>query len=168
MQVRRKAFNTIWGRMLLLGWLAQLGWLAWHFTPDLMDLTKRLASGRTGEAVRREGADYWWLEELKTLVPPQSTYIFVDCYEAGNYTLTRYILHPRKMVLLNPRATPTRLYETIKQEQADFLVLRECNLYPQWQFLKEPEAAGLHPLSTSGPGQVYRVEQAKLKGGFYD
>lgn len=160
--------NFSWRHLLLLVWLAQLVWLAWHFSADFVDLAKRLASGRVGEAVRREEPDHLWLEELKTLMPPDSTYIFVDCYEAGNYLATRYRLHPRRMVILNPLATPTRLYDKIKQEQASFLVLRECNLYPQWQFLFGPEARVFQPLPTSGPGLVLRVDPGALTGGFYD
>jgi hypothetical protein len=153
---------------ILLLWLVQLGWLTWHFAPEALDLTQRLASGRTGEVVRQEDAYYRWLEEVKTLIPPGSTYIFVDCYEAGKDIAARYLLYPRKLVNLNPLATPSVLFEKINKEQAGYLVLRECNLYPQWQFLFQPDNPVFQPLPASGPGLVFRVDPYKVTGGFYD
>jgi hypothetical protein len=153
---------------ILFLWLVQLGWLTWHFAPEALDLTQRLVSGRIGEVVRQEDPYYQWLGEIKELLPPESTYIFVDCYEAARDIQTRYILYPRKMVTLNPLATPTVLFEEIKKERAEYLVLRECNLYPHWQFLFEPGNAVFQALPESGAGMVFRVEPHKVTGGFYD
>jgi hypothetical protein len=155
-------------RAILILWVAQLAWLTWHFGPEAVDLGRRLATGRAGEAVRLEDAYYCWVQELKSLLPPSSTYIFVDCYEAGKDIEAQYFLHPRKMVPLNPLATPTVLFEKIKQEQADFVVLRECNLYPHWQFMFQPENPVFHALPASGPGMVFKVDSRRLTGGFYD
>jgi hypothetical protein len=149
-------------------WLVQLGWLAWHFAPETLDLTRRLASGRTGEAVRRENTYFQWLAEVRELMPPESTYIFVDCYEAGKDIEARYFLYPRQMVNLNPLATPSVLFEKIKKAQAGYLVLRECNLYPHWQFLFQPDNLVFQALPESGPGMVFKVDPWRLTGGFYD
>jgi hypothetical protein len=155
-------------RIILVLWLGQLAWLAWHFAPKVVDLTQRLASGRTGEAVRQEDPFYAWLEEIKAMVPDTGTYIFVDCYEAGKDIQARYYLYPRKMVRLNPVTTPTVLFEEISKERAAFLVLRECNLYPQLQFLFQPETPVFQPLPESGPGMVFEVDPQRVTGGFYD
>jgi hypothetical protein len=155
-------------RAILILWVVQLGWLAWHFAPEAVDLSQRLVSGRAGDTVRQEDAYYQWLQEIKKLIPPDSTYIFVDCYEAGKDIEARYFLYPRKMVPLNPLATPSVLFEEIKKENAQFLVLRECNLYPQWQFLFQPENPVFQALPESGPGMVFKVDPQRLTGGFYD
>jgi hypothetical protein len=155
-------------RAILFLWVVQLGWLAWHFAPEVIDLSQRLVSGRAGESVRQEDVYYRWLQEIKTLLPPCSTFIFVDCYEAGKDIEARYFLYPRKMVLLNPLATPSVLFEEIKKEHADYLVLRECNLYPQWQFLFQPGNPVFQALPESGPGMIFRVDPQRLTGGFYD
>ena len=160
----RKTFCQV----LAVLWLVQVGWLAWHFAPDVADLAQRLASGRTGEAVRREEPFFQWLKHLQALMPPQSTYIFVDCYEAGKDIEARYFLYPRRIVRLHPTATPSVLYDKIKQERADFLVLRECNLYPQWQFLFAKDHPLFQACLESGPGLVFRVEHQLVRGGFYD
>ena len=161
--INNKVFQVILGL-----WLVQLIWLAWHFAPEAMDIGCRLATCRTGEAVRREEAYYRWLQEIQVLVPSSSTYIFVDCYEAGKDIEAGYILYPRKMVTMNPLATPTALFEKIKKEGAQYLILRECNLYPQWQFLFQPDNPVFHPLPVSRPGMVFKVDLQKLTGGFYD
>jgi hypothetical protein len=161
-----KAISLI--KVIFVLWLVQLGWLAWHFAPEAFDLTRRLAGGRTGEAIRQEDHYHRWLEELKTLLPPESTYIFVDCYEAGKDIEARYLLYPRKMVNLNPLATPTVLFEEIKKERAGYLVLRECNLYPHWQFLFQPENKVFQVLPETGAGMVFKVDPRQLTGGFYD
>jgi hypothetical protein len=155
-------------QIILALWFVQMVWLAWHFAPEAADLTCRLATCRTGEAVRREEPYYRWLEEVKALLPPSSTYIFVDCYEAGKDIAAGYILYPRKIDTMNPMATPSALFEKIKKEQAEYLILRECNLYPQWQFLFQPDNPVFHRLAVSGPGLVFKVDLQKLTGGFYD
>ncbi len=158
---------SLW--QIILGlWLVQLGWLAWHFAPEAVDVTRRLAGGRTGEVVRQEDPYYRWLRELKEMLPPASTYIFVDCYEAGKDIEARYHLYPRKMVRLNPLATPSVLFEEINKEQAGYLILRECNLYPQWQFLFHPENSVFQALPESGAGMVFKVDPRQVTGGFYD
>jgi hypothetical protein len=165
-QVLQKKIS--WLHLILVLWLVQLGWLSWHFAPEAVDLTQRLVSARVGEAVRQEDAFYQWLGEIKELLPTESTYIFVDCYEAGKDIQARYFLYPRKMVTLTPLATPTVLFEEIKKERVEYLVLRECNLYPQWQFLFQPGNPVFQALPESGAGMVFRVDPRKLTGGFYD
>jgi hypothetical protein len=154
--------------LILFLWLGQLGWLVWHFAAEAGDLVHRLVSGRVGEAIRREDAFYCWLEEIREMLPAESTYIFVDCYEAGKDIQARYFLYPRKMVALNPLATPAVLFEEIKKERAEFLVLRECNLYSQWQFLFQPGNPFFRALPEAGAGMVFMVDHRRLTGGFYD
>jgi hypothetical protein len=163
---RPKKFNL--GYLLLGLWLGQVAWLAWHFAPEVLDLTSRLAGGRIGEAVRQEDPFYTWLDEVKAMVPDTGTYIFVDCYEAGKDIQARYYLYPRKIVRLNPLATPTVLFDEISRKGADFLVLRECNLYPQWQFLFQPDNPVFQALPETGPGMVFKVDPQRVRGGFYD
>ena len=155
-------------RIIVALWVVQLVWLGWHFAPEAADLGCRLATCRVGEAVRREESFYVWLEKVKTLMPPASTFIFVDCYEAGKDIEAGYILYPRKIVTMNPMATPTALFEEIKEEGAEYLILRECNLYPQWQFLFQPDNPVFHRVAVPGPGLVFKVDLQKLTGGFYD
>jgi hypothetical protein len=155
-------------QLILALWFVQLVWLAWHFGPEAADLGRRIATCRVGEAVRQEEAYYRWLKELEAVMPRSSAYIFVDCYEAGKDIEAGYILYPRKIVTVNPMATPTVLFEAIKKEEARYLVLRECNLYPQWQFLFQPDNPVFHPVAVSGPGMIFQVDLEKLKGGFYD
>ena len=155
-------------QLILALWFVQLVWLAWHFAPEAVDLGRRIATCRAGEAVRQEEAYYRWLKELEAVMPQSSAYIFVDCYEAGKDIEAGYILYPRKIVTVNPMATPTVLFEEIKKREARYLVLRECNLYPQWQFLFQPDNPVFHPLPVSGPGMIFQVDLQKLKGGFYD
>ena len=90
------------------------------------------------------------LKKSKALMPPASTFIFVDCYEAGKDIEAGYILYPRKIVTMNPMATPTALFEEIKKEGAEYLILRECNLYPQWQFLFQPDNPVFHRVEVPG------------------
>jgi hypothetical protein len=155
-------------RIIVILWVAQLIWLGWHFMPEAVDLGCRLATCRVGEAVRREESFYSWLEKLKTVLPPKSAFIFVDCYEAGKDIEAGYILYPRKLDTMNPAATPTALFEEIKEQGAEYLILRECNLYPHWQFLFEPDNPVFHRVEISGPGMVFKVDLQKLTGGFYD
>lgn len=168
MNNRARREKISWRHLVLVLWLGQLVWLAWHFAPEAVDLTQRLASGRTGAAVRQEDSFYLWLTEIKDMLPDASTYIFVDCYEAGKDIEARYHLYPRQMVRLHPLATPTVLFEEIKKAGAAFLVLRECNLYPQWQFLFQPENPVFQALPVSGPGMVFKVDPQRVTGGFYD
>jgi hypothetical protein len=127
-----------------------------------------LASGKIGEAVHQEDTYYRWLRELREILPPASPYIFVDCYESGKDIEARYLLYPRKMVRLNPLATPSVLFEEIKKEQAEYLILRECNLYSHWRFLFQPENLVFQAIPVSGPGMVFKVEVRQVIGGFYD
>jgi hypothetical protein len=155
-------------RVILALWLGQLVWLAWHFTPEAVDISCRAATCRVGEAVRQEESYYQWLEKIKSLVPPSSTYIFVDCYEAGKDIKAGYFLYPRKIITMNPMAAPSFLFEEIKKEGAEYLILRECNLYPQWQFLFQPDNPVFHQLAIPGSGMVFKIDLQKLIGGFYD
>jgi len=149
-------------------WLLQLGWLAWHYAPEALEVTQRLASGEVGGAVRQEDAYYRWLGELAELLPPTATYIFIDRYEAGKYLETRYVLHPRRMVRLNPQVTPAFLYDRIVREQAEYLILPEGEASVTWKYVSQSDSHLFQALPTSGPGMVFRVNLRQVTGGFYD
>lgn len=149
-------------------WIGQLGWLAWHFAPEVADLAGRLATGRVGEAIRQEDNSYRWFQELKKIIPPEGAYGFVDCYEAGIDIQARYHLYPRRLVRLKPTVTPSFLYERLHRAQANFLILRECNPSPYWRFLFNPKEPVFQPLPQSGAAAAFTVDARRLIGGFYD
>ena len=160
------------GRRLLAGilllWLIQLGWLAWHFAPETLDVGRRLLAGDTMAAVQSADPFDRWLAELARLLPSDSTYILVDCYETGNYAKMRYVLYPRRQLRLDPKTTPTLLFTTIKQEKAAFVILGGCNLDSHWHFIFQEKQAVFQTLPTTGPGTVFGVAPERLIGGFYD
>lgn len=167
MVLNRRGARSLWWGLLLFLWLLQLAWLTWHFTPDGVDLAQRLGDKGSG-AVRREDTLAKWLAELARLIPPDRTYIYVDCYETGDYTRLRYFLYPRRQVRLDPKTTPALLFTTIKEEGATFILLGGCNLDPHWQFLLKSDQRVFQTIFATGPGLVFGVDPNRLVGGFYD
>jgi len=149
-------------------WILQLGWLAWHFAPEVRELPGQLRSAGPGPAHESQGFFDSWLAALAQVIPPSATYILVDCYETGNYAKIRYDLYPRRQIRLDPKATPTLLFEEIKQYGATYIVVGGCQLSPSWQFLLQPQLGLFHPLLATGLGQVYQADPVRLTAGFYD
>ncbi len=154
--------------ILALLWLGQLGWLAWHFAPEALDLAQRLKLGSTTAVSPPADPFDRWLAELAHLLPADRTYIFVDCYETGNYAKMRYVLYPRRQLRLDPKATPALLFTMIQQEKVAFLILGGCNLDPHWHFLCKDQQTVFQTLPTAGPGLVLSVASNRIRGGFYD
>ncbi|MFZ5452400.1 MAG: hypothetical protein ACOZF2_11115 [Thermodesulfobacteriota bacterium] len=147
--------------------MLQIIWLAWYFLPEAQELAGRVADRRVGAAVRQEDPLYRWLLTLAPLIPPQSTYVFVDNYEAGKEIEARYHLTPRRHILLSPEAPPSFLFNALRQEKAAFLLLREGD--KPWASREAvQESPAFHRLPVPGPGLVYRVDYPKLLGRFYD
>jgi len=157
-----------WLFWLIAGlWTFQLIWLAWYFLPEARDLAWRVASHRTGAAVRQEDPLYPWLLTLASIIPPQATYVFLDNYEAGKEIEARYHLTPRRHVLLSPEVTPAFLFYTLHQERASFLLIREGD--KSFEIIKAvKEAPAFRPVPVPGPGLVFRVDYRRLSGGFHD
>jgi len=153
---------------ILLLWLLQLGWLAWHFAPEALDVGRRLRHGHAMAAGQPPDPFDRWLAELARVLPADCTYILVDCYETGNYAKMRYVLYPRRQIRLDPKATPTLLFTTIAQEGAAFVILGGCHLAPQWQFIFQDRQTVFQTLTTAGPGLVLSVDSDRIIGGFYD
>ena len=154
-------------RLLLLFWVLQLLWLGWYFAPEVQDLAWRLASHRTGGAIRREDSYYRWLQVLAAIIPPRATYVFLDNYEAGKEIEARYHLTPRRHVLLPPEAPPDFLFYTLRQEKASYLIIREED-----QSWASKDAVAQSPafqaVPVPGPGLLFRVDYTRLLGRFYD
>ena len=153
---------------VLLGlWMLQIIWLAWHFTPEVRDLAGRVADQRTGAAIRQEDPLYHWLQAGAPLIPPHSTYVFVDNYEAGKEIEARYHLAPRRHILLAPDTPPSFLFYTLRNDKAAFLLVREGD--KPWASRQAVQASpAFHRLAVPGPGLLYRVDYPKLLGRFYD
>ncbi len=154
--------------LLLILWLGQVLFLAWQVRGEAGDLFRRLGRRSWGEAVRLEEPFYRWLVEFQRLAPPDAIYVFLDNYEAGKEIEARYHLFPRRHHLNLPGVSPARLFHTLRQEQASFLLVREAKgpSAPGLQALMELGAA--KRLNLSGPGAVYRLDIAAIVGGFYD
>jgi hypothetical protein len=157
-----------WLLWLISGlWFLQLIWLAWYYAPDVQDMAWRVASRRTGPAIRQEDPFYLWTLTLAAVIPPRDTYIFLDNYEAGKEIEARYHLIPRKHVLLPPAAPPSFLFHALRQEKASYLVIREGD--KAWSSADAAaESAAFLLLPVPGQGLVFQVDYERLLGRFYD
>jgi hypothetical protein len=148
-------------------WVLQVIWLAWYFAPEVQDLAWRMASRRTGTAVRQEDSFYRWLLAQTAVIPPQATYVFLDNYEAGKEIEARYHLTPRRHILLPPEVPPSFLFYALRQEKAAFLIIREGD--KPWDSIEAvKESPAFHLLPLPGPGLTFRVDYHRLLGRFYD
>jgi len=161
-------WKSLLTRTLLVFWGLQIIWLFWHFAPEVQDLTRRIAQGDTGGAIRREDPLYRWAKSLATVLPPDATYVFLDNYEAGKEIEIRYFLSPRRHILLPPEATAPFLFYTLHQEQATGLIIRgrDKPLGPGVQAATRSPA--VQALELPGPGLAFRVDPGRLRWGFYD
>ncbi len=155
-------------RGILLLWGLQVIWLFFHFAPEVRDLTRRLAAGDVGAAIRQEDPLYPWLKSLAAIIPEQATYVFLDDYEAGKEIEARYFLAPRRHILLSPQAPADFLFYVCHQDKASFLIIRDTGkpLGPGARAARRSPA--FHPVALPGPGLVFRVDHQLLGWGFYD
>ncbi len=148
-------------------WGLQILWLAWHFAPEAGDVGKRLIQGSWGQAVRREDPFYRWVAQLKEVIPPHASYIFLDRYEAGKEIEARYHLYPRRHVLLSPKAPPSFLYYFIKSSRATFLVMMNGG-QPRVGLQTTLASPAFQKVDLQGLGLVFKTDPDRLLGGFYD
>jgi hypothetical protein len=153
----------------LLGlWALQLLLLGWHFAPDAVDLARLLAGGPAGSALRREDPFSRWLLALNGLLPPDSAYLFLDHYEAGKEIEARYLLFPRRHVLLAVTTPPTYLFAALQQERPGFILQRDAS-QPLGPGLTAALAAGLvGPAPSAGPGLLFRTTAVTPRAAFFD
>lgn len=154
--------------VILALWLAQVGWLSWWFAPEGKDLINRLLTGQIGAAIRQEEPFSQGLAEVQKIIPPAATYVFLDRYEAGKENKARYLLYPRRHILLNPQIRPAPLFDRLVREQAEYLIIRDGLPPAARYFLEYPNHPAFHYLMESKAGTVYRVRPDLLVGGFYD
>lgn len=154
--------------LVLVLWLIHLGWLAWHFAPEVKDLMQRLGEGSGGEAVRREDPLYRWLLRVKEVMPPEASYFMLDHYEAGKEIEVRYHLFPRRHHLALPDCPPSRLFHLLKYHEAAFLLVREPRQAEGPGLLAAREAKAAVPLSLPGPGLLFALRPEEITNGFYD
>jgi hypothetical protein len=154
-------------RVVLFFWAVQLLWLGWFFAPEVREMAWRLASHRTGAAIRQEDSFYKWLQVLAAIIPARATYVFLDNYEAGKEIEARYHLTPRRHVLVPPAIPPDFLFYTLRQEKASFLILREGD--QSWDSKEAvAQSPAFHKVPVPGPGLLFRVDYSRLLGRFYD
>jgi hypothetical protein len=154
-------------RIILVLWAGQILWLGWFFGPEARDAVLRLASQRTGEAIRQEDAFFRWLQSLAPTIPPGATYVFLDDYQAGKEIEARYHLTPRRHILLSPKTPPDFLFYALRQEKAAFLLIREGD--KPWESAEAVyHAPAFRLLPVSGPGLIFQVDHTLLLGKFYD
>jgi hypothetical protein len=154
--------------IILTLWLIQIVWLGWRFAPEGADLARRLIQGQIGAAVRQEQPFFQGLAELEKIIPASTTYVFLDRYEDGKEIQVRYILYPRRQVLLPPHINPSTLFDCLVREQAAYLILRKDMQPLALKFLEPDSHPVFRGVSISGLGTVYRVQHHRLVGGFYD
>jgi hypothetical protein len=155
-------------RLVLVLWVLQLAWLAWHLREESADLGRRLWAHSWGEAVRRDDPFYHWLLEVQRRLPPDAVYVFLDNYEAGKEIEARYHLFPREHLLRLPGAPPSLLFYTLRQHQTSHLLVRDGRRPPGPGLHAALNLGAVEPLDLPGPGSVYRVHPQRLTGGFYD
>ena len=153
---------------VLLLWGLQGLWLAWHFQEEGRELAGDLWHGQVGAAIRQEDPFWQWLNTLAALMPPDSAYVFLDNYEAGKEIQARYLLTPRRHILLVPDVPPSFLFYFLRQEKASFLILRDKSQRQGLGVLAVETSPAFHPVDLPGPGLVFRVDWARLWGEFYD
>jgi len=105
---------------------------------------------------------------LAGLMPESATYVFLDDYAAGKEIEVRYYLAPRRHILLSPGVPASFLFYALHQEQATFLLIRESQ-----KPLGPGARAAMHspafqPVKLPGPGLTFRVDESRLRWGFYD
>jgi hypothetical protein len=168
MMVQARTWKSWIVRGVLVLWGVQLLWLAWHFGPEARDLAVSLSQGDVGPAYRQQDPLYRWITSLAALIPPSATYVFLDNYEAGKEIEARYLLAPRRHILLSPQTPPGFLFYALHQEQATFLLIRdrEKPLGPGAEAAVRSPA--VRPVPLPGPGRVFRVDYRLLGWGFYD
>lgn len=154
-----KFLSCLWGLQTL--------WLAWHFAPEAGDAGKRLLQGSWGQAVRQEDPFYRWVTQLKEVIPPRASYVFLDRYEAGKEIEARYYLYPRRHILLSPKAPPSFLYYTLKGNRASYLVMMNKG-QPLIGLQTALASPAFQKVDLQGLGLVFKVDPARLSGDFYD
>lgn len=155
-------------RLFLLAWALQGLLVLRELGPEIPDTGRRFLNGPRGAAVRLEDPFYRWVEELARVIPPESTYLFLDRYERGKEIEARYHLFPRRHVLGSPQLPPTYLFYLLRHHNAGFLVAHTAPepLSPMVaRAVRTPAFAALPP---SGQGHIFRVDVSRLKGDFYD
>ncbi len=155
-------------RLVLLLWGVQVAFLFWSLGPEVGDLSRRLAEGKVGQAVRQADPFCRWLAALAQVMPPEASYIFLDDYEAGKEIEARYHLAPRRHLLLSPGVPASFLFYALRQEKASFLIIRD-RARPLGPGARAALASpALQPLDLPGPGLIFGVDFQKLHGDFYD
>jgi len=155
-------------RLVLVLWGLQLAWLAWQLKGEAADIFQRVGGQSWGEAVRREDPLYRWLQNLAQVMPPGSTYVFLDNYEAGKEIEAYYHLFPRRHFLLLPQTPPSRLFYTLRQYGVSYLLVRDRQRPPGPGLKALVDLGAAEQLTIPGPGLVFRVDGSRVKGAFYD
>ncbi len=166
--IRRKTWRYWLVGLIVVLWVLQVLWLAWHFGPEAADLLHRAARGDLGGALRREEPLYRWAAELKAVIPEHAAYVFLDDYAAGKAIQVRYFLAPRRQIRLAPNVPASFLFYELHQNQASFLVIRSSGkpLGPGAQAALTSPA--FQRLNLPGPGLIFRVDARLFHWGFYD
>lgn len=155
-------------RLCLLAWALQGVLVLWELRPEIMDTGRRLLMGPRGAAVRLEDPFYRWVAELARVIPPESTYLFLDRYERGKEIEARYHLFPRRHVLAAPNLPPSYLFYLLRHFGAKFLVAHTAPEPLSPEVARAVRTPAFAPLPPAGRGQVFRVEVHRLQGDFYD
>jgi hypothetical protein len=153
---------------LLFIWGLQIIWLAWYFTPEVQDLAWRVSHWQVGAAIRREDPFFQWCTSLASLIPRHATYVFLDNYEAGKEIQARYVLSPRRHILLSPDVPASFLFYSLRREKASFLLIRNQEQGPAPALSAIHRCPAFQPVHLPGPGLVFRVDYRRLQGDFYD
>jgi hypothetical protein len=154
--------------LILVIWVLQVAWLGWHLREEIGDVARRAWNHAWGEVVRQEDPFYRWLVELKQVIPPDATYLFVDNYETGKEIEARYHLFPRRHLLLSPQAPPSLLFHSLRQHQVSYLLVQDAKRPPGSGLIAAMEVGVAKQLPVPGPGLAFRVDPTLITGGFYD